>query len=290
MEKLIGVGFVLLSSTAFGVMPLFAHLTANSGADLVTTLFGRFTVAALALWLIVYLRKLPLPLPQNRLPLLAIGGVLFVGQSLCYFGALTLIPAGLVAMLLYLYPTIVAIVTVALGDEPLTRPKLIALSLATLGVALAVGPERAGSPLGLLLGFGTAIIYASYVIIISRILRSEPSALVCLTWVMSGAALVYGILGTLQGWTPPQNNLGWLGLVALGLICTALAAVTLFAGVQKIGATTASTLSTWEPIVTVATASLFLGEQLPPLGILGGGFIMVAVLLLAFQPPESHPE
>ncbi|MGA1603584.1 MAG: EamA family transporter, partial [Prochlorothrix sp.] len=55
-----------------------------------------------------------------------------------------------------------------------------------------------------------------------------------------------------------------------------------------VGATTASTLSTWEPVVTVITASLFLGERLSSLGMLGGGLIMVAVLILTVQPLEPH--
>lgn len=56
----------------------------------------------------------------------------------------------------------------------------------------------------------------------------------------------------------------------------------------SVRATTASTLSTWEPVVTVITASLFLGERLSSLGMLGGGLIMVAVLILTVQPLEPH--
>jgi len=61
------------------------------------------------------------------------GGDGYVGQSFCYFTALTMASAGLVAILLYLYPAIVTILSVLLFKERMTGLKILALILALVG-------------------------------------------------------------------------------------------------------------------------------------------------------------
>ena len=55
--------------------------------------------------------------------------------------------------------------------------------------------------------------------------------------------------------------------------------VTFFAGLERVGPSKASTLSTLEPVVSVGLAILVLGEALNPFQILGGGLILAAVLV-----------
>jgi drug/metabolite transporter (DMT)-like permease len=67
---------------------------------------------------------------------------------------------------------------------------------------------------------------------------------------------------------------------AIVLIATVLPVVTFLAGMERIGPTSAATLSTLEPVVTVVLAACLLGEMLRPITLLGGALILVAVLLL----------
>ena len=60
-----------------------------------------------------------------------------------------------------------------------------------------------------------------------------------------------------------------------------LAFLTFFAGLTRIGPTTASTLSTFEPIVAVALATIVPGETITPVQVPGGVFILVAVVILS---------
>lgn len=282
MQKLSGILLVLLSSTAFGITPLFAHLAYASGVDAITILWIRFSLTAIVLWSILILGKIPLPQPRHCLMLFGLGSLVFVGQSLGYFVALTLIPASLVALLLYLYPAIVMVLAIVFLKEPLTRIKLLTLALATTGVVLTVGINRTESLWGVVVGFGTAILYAVYVLLMSQIVKRQGSVLPCLTWVMSGACLMYSGLVCVRGAVFPQfphQWTGWLAILSIALICTVLAPLSLFEGIKRIGATTGSTLSTWEPVVTVITAAIFLGEKLSPLGLFGGGLILLAVFL-----------
>ena len=57
------------------------------------------------------------------------GGGLYAGMSLCYFHGLRNIPAGLVALLLYLYPVIVTILARLILHERVTPLRLLAIAL-----------------------------------------------------------------------------------------------------------------------------------------------------------------
>jgi drug/metabolite transporter (DMT)-like permease len=62
----------------------------------------------------------------------------------------------------------------------------------------------------------------------------------------------------------------------------------LFTGIERVGAPTASILSTAEPVVTVALAMVFLGEALSPIEALGALTVLGAVRLLQASPSRSR--
>jgi drug/metabolite transporter (DMT)-like permease len=74
------------------------------------------------------------------------------------------------------------------------------------------------------------------------------------------------------------------------VVCTVGAVSLFFAGLKRVGPTSASILSTVEPVVTVILAFLVFGELLGPLQLLGGAFVIVAVLVLASYRPRETVE
>ena len=91
---------------------------------------------------LLILRREPLPRGGTLVRLVGMGALGYVGQSFCYLTAIKYASAGLVALLLYLYPTFVAILSADLPQrQGSSRLKVIALGLATLGAALTVNPQ-----------------------------------------------------------------------------------------------------------------------------------------------------
>jgi O-antigen/teichoic acid export membrane protein len=85
---------------------------------------------------------------------------------------------------------------------------------------------------------------------------------------------------TLAGW-------GWLAGIA---VVSTVAAVSLFfAGLKRVGPTTASILSTVEPVVTVLLAFLVFGETLGAVQLVGGGLVLAAVLALYARLGPGRP-
>jgi len=71
----------------------------------------------------------------------------------------------------------------------------------------------------------------------------------------------------------------WLGVLGVGIVSTALAVQTFYAGVRRIGAAQASLVSTVEPVYTIVLATLLFGELLTPIQLLGGILVISAVIL-----------
>jgi drug/metabolite transporter (DMT)-like permease len=280
MHYLIGVFLILISGSSFGTLAIFARLAYEDGVTPITLLFLRFGIASLCMLLLMWLKRIPIPHGWVLLGLALMGGIGYVGQALSYFTALTLIPAGLVALLLYLYPAIVTILAVIILKERISTWKIIALFIALGGTVLTIGPAGGGHLLGIIFGLGAAFIYSIYILVGSKITK-QMTPVQSSTVVIVSAATVSSGLVAINGPAFPETASGWASIVAIALISTVLAIVTFFAGLERVGPTNASTLSTVEPAVTVVLAAMVLGETISFFRIIGGTMIVLAVIILA---------
>jgi drug/metabolite transporter (DMT)-like permease len=217
--------------------------------------------------------------------LVLLGAVGYGGQAFTFFTALTLAPAGLVALLLYLHPALVALLAAAFLHERLTTWKLAALALALAGMTLTVAPALGGdaggaSSAGIAFGVAAATIYAVYIVAGTRLARhAAPLAMAAI--VIASAAAVFVVAAAWRGPRWPQDADGWAAVAAIALVSTVAAITLFFAGLERIGPVRASTLSTVEPLFTVALAAIVLGETIAPVQLAGGVLILAAVVVLA---------
>jgi drug/metabolite transporter (DMT)-like permease len=272
----------LASGAAFGAMAIFGKLAYGAGANAGTLLALRFTLAALLFWAIVGARGATIR-RRDVATGLALGGCGYALQAGCYFAALERIDAGLLSLLLYTFPALVAAAAVALGRERMDGRRLIALALASGGLALVVAAAGAGAldPTGAALGLAAAIVYSAYILISDGIVGGmRPDVLTAL--VCTGAALPLTAGSALLGELRPGDltTAGWGWIACLAVVSTVAAISLFFAGLRRVGPTTASILATVEPLATVALAWLVFGETLGPVQLVGGACVLAAVLAL----------
>jgi len=283
--RLAGIAFVVASATAFGAMAIFARYAYADGVDTATLLALRFVIAGAFLIGTCAVAGVAWPRGRDLATLVALGAVGYAAQAASFFTALTLAPAGLVALLLYVNPAIVALLAAWRGHDRLGHRMLVALAVAIAGTALTVGPALAGSPgdthpAGVALGLLAALVYAVY-IVVSTGVASRVDPLAMSTVVIASAAVPFTALALARGPSLPASAAGWLAILAIALVSTLAAITWFFAGLKRIGPTRASTLSTVEPAVTVALAAIFLGERISAVQMAGGALILAAVVLLA---------
>lgn len=276
----VGVAYVAASALCFGSMPVFARRAYADGVDPSTLLLLRFGVAAAVVWVLFLVRRARLPRGRGLAMLVGMGALGYAGQAFSYFTALTLASAGLVALLLYLYPALVALLSWLVLRHPLTRLQLAALGMALLGSLLTIGRAGDGAPLGIALALLAALIYSVYILVGAR-LPADVTPTASTAVVTSSAALVYAAVAAVAGVRLPASAGGWLAVLAVAVVGTVLAIVFFLAGLERLGAVRTSVYSTLEPAFTLGLAALLLGEQVTPLRLGGGLLILGAVLLLA---------
>ena len=278
MSRLVGMMLVALSAAGFATLPLFGRYAYADGMDALTILFFRFSLAATLMLALFILRREHLPRGTALLRLIGMGALGYVGQAFAYLTALKYASAGLVALLLYLYPVFVALLAALVLHEPLTSVKGLALGLALVGTALTVGPAG-GQALGALLAVAAAAIYSVYIIVGTDVMK-HVSAVQSSAVIFAAAGVTSGILMAVNGPRLPATGAGWTAITSIVLIATVLPVVAFLSGLDRIGPTNAAMLSTLEPVVTVLLATWWLNETLKPVTWLGGGLILIAVLLL----------
>ena len=260
-------------------MAIFARGAFAAGANVAGLLAGRFAIAGaiLAILLVATGRRFPRGRPLAVA--MAMGGIGYVGQAACFFAALQYASAGLVALLLYVYPTIVVLLSAAFLHERLTGMKLALLALSFAGLALMLGGGT-GTPTGIGLGLAAAGIYSVYILVGSRELAGTDAlasaAVTCLS-----AAATLGIGSFFIDTRLPGSWWGWASVAALGIVGGVIAILAFFAGLKRVGPSVASVVSTFEPVATAALAWLILGETLTPGQLAGGALVIVSAALLA---------
>ena len=260
-------------------MAVLAPVAYNAGTNPITLLFLRFTIAGLAMTITMIVQGVEFPKGRLLLGLVLMGGVWYVVQSLAYFTALTMASAGLVVLLLYLYPALVTLISAVVLKERITKPKLSALGLALVGTILTIGPSGEGESLGILLALSAALLYATYIVVGDRVMK-QVKALPATTVIMLAAGVSYGGMVAVQGFQPPRATTGWIDIIATA-ISSIIALGTFFAGLERVGSSNAASLSTVEPFVTVGLAALLLNERIEPVRLAGGFCILIAVVFLA---------
>jgi len=290
-QRLAGIAFVVSSATAFGAMAIFARYAYGDGVDTATLLALRFSIAGAVLVLACIVTGAAWPRGRDLATLVALGAIGYACQAASFFTALTLAPAGLVALLLYLNPAIVAVLAAWRGHERLVARTIVALVVALAGTALTVGPALSGGgnqdvqAAGVALGVLSALIYAVY-IVASTGVTSRVDPLAMSTVVIASAAVPFAAIALVRGPALPATAVGWSAIVAIALVSTVAAITWFFAGLKRIGPTQASTLSTVEPAVTVALAAIVLDERIAAIQLAGGALICAAVVLLARAGPR----
>jgi drug/metabolite transporter (DMT)-like permease len=278
----------LASAVAFGAMGIFGKLAYDEGATVGTLLAIRFVVAAVLFWALVVgtgtARQLRTLSGRDVGVAFALGAVGYSAQAGAYFAALQRLDASLLSLLLYTFPAMVTVAAIALGRERASRRTGAALVFASAGLFLVLAGAGAGAldPLGTLLGITAAVVYTTYILtsagLAERVGPLLLSALVC-----TGAATTLS-LGSIAGGDMHLGHVsaagfGWLAGIAV--VSTVGAVSLFFAGLKRVGPTTASILSTAEPVTTVVLAFLAFGESLGPVQLAGGALVLGAVLVLS---------
>ncbi|HET9750551.1 MAG TPA: DMT family transporter [Casimicrobiaceae bacterium] len=240
--------------------------------------------------------RVPLTL-RDAIMITALGFVGYYVASWLDFLGLQYVTASLERLVLFLYPTIVVVLSAMFLRQPITRSAIGALVLSYAGIALAVWHdiritgETGEIVLGTVLVFASALGYAVYLVGAGGIIaRLGSSRFIAFAMLSSTVFIVVHFLLTrpLTALAVPWS-VQWLAF-AMALLCTVLPTWMTAESIRLIGASTASLVGSLGPIFTIGLGAVMLGEPVNLLQLAGAALVLAGVMVVSRRPlPRPMP-
>ena len=294
-RRLGGLVRVLAAAGAMGTLGPVAAIAYAEGMSAPTLSALRAAIGAAILTGLMLSRRQPsvslARLPRRQRVLLVVAVTLNGLMNLVLFLAFGAMAVGLVMVIYYCYPVLVALMSAALGRERLTSLRMVALAVACAGLALVLGsqlgPGAHATAAGLALAGIASSCHAVYLVAIRGGFDDVP-AVQATSLVLGGGLVISGAAalltegaGVLGEWL--ASPVAWAAIGCAGTL-GALPKVWVIGGVRLIGSTRAAVAMTVEPVVAVLVAALALGQRLTPGEVVGGAGILIAVVLVQLPP------
>lgn len=293
--RLVGILLAIGGVVAFSIRPLLIKIAYVCAPDPVTLLALRMIFSlpfflAAALW--VGRRGATTPLQRrDMLHVAALGFIGYYLASFLDFLGLQYVSAGLGRLILFLYPTIVVLLSALFLGQRVRPRDAAALVICYAGISLvlsvAIG-HNPNLPLGAALVFAGSVMYAVYLVagteVIHRVGALRFSAYALL--VASLCAIVQFLaVRPLSALALPVEV--YVVAFVMATVSTVLPVFMTSEALRRIGANHVAILGALGPVTTVFLGWLGLDEQLAPLQILGGILVLMGVVLVSVKPART---
>jgi len=267
----------------------------DASVDAITLLTLRMLYSApLFLAMAAWARRAPGAPPTSRadwMRLIWLGCIGYYLASLLDFMGLQYITASLERLVLFLYPTVVVLLSALLLGQPVTRRAAAALMLSYAGIAVVFWHDlrftgNAGATLaGGGLVFLSAILYALYLVQAGGVI-ARLGSLRFIAWAML-ASTVFVVAQFLL--TRPLSALAVPGRIhalslAMAIISTVLPTWLIAESIRRMGANAASLIGSLGPVFTIGLGAMILGEPVHAIQLAGAALVLGGVMLVTVKP------
>lgn len=284
---------MLISAVAFSGKPVLVKAAYQYGVDTTTLLALRMLFAAPLFVIMAWWAGRPATVISLR-EIFGITALGFLGYYLSSFldlAGLQYISAGFGRLILYLYPTLVLLMSAVFLKQPLRGMQLASLALSYAGIALVfsaearLGDDLALTVLGAVLVFCSAVTYATYLVAGSRLVHRFGS----MRFTAYASLIATGfVLAHFLAMRPVRalmvDNEVYALVAVLAVFSTVLPLWLMSEGLKRIGASQASLVGCVGPLATMAFAWAFLGEAMTLAQLAGATLVLAGVLIISLKP------
>lgn len=286
MKKYISYIFVILSAVCWGFIGFSNRMLTEAGVTLGNRVFIRNFGTLLVLTVVFALfHRQVFRIKLRHLPIFLCSGLISIlTLSLVYFQCQTMCSLSVAAVLLYLAPSFVVLLSAILWKTPLTGRKIAALVVSLTGCVLVSGilsGEAAASLGGIALGVASGLCYASYTIFAHYgLAHYESYTMIYWTFLVAGLGSIF--FADLPALLPVfQQPKGIFGALSVVIVATVLPYIFYTKGLEGVESGRASIITSIEPVVETLVGIFVFREALNVWTVLGVGCVLGAVALLA---------
>ena len=295
----IGILFALLAAIGFSFKAILVKFAYRYNIDAETLLALRMTLALpfyLAIGLFARHEQRSPMQTRDWLWMVWLGFVGYYLSSYLDFLGLNHISSGLERLILFLYPTMVIVISAIFLKKPITLRTMIALALCYGGIGLAGGHDLGSNVvsrheiiIGSALVFAAAVAYALYLIgnglVVGRLGSLQVTA-----WASSFACLFS--IGQFVLIRPVETLFNhvwqlWVIILVMVVVSTVAPVWMVSEAIRRIGAGPVSMTSAMGPVVTIGLGWLMLNEPFGWNQFFGAALVIGGVWVISRQKSET---
>ena len=273
-----GLLFALASASLYGFNIVYARIASFAGASGSAIVVYRVFLMLVLVGIVAAVTRSSLKAAREERGTLLLLGVSTAFVGLCYLSSVAFIPVTVAAVVFYTFPILIVLASPFVEGTRLTPPLLGVVALATLGVALVVGPA-----FGVLDWHGLALAFAASIATAIQFFaaaRCRRTGVIAKTFwihllVLPTAALISLAAGQLA---PPSALALAPFAVAMTIGGYIIGFVLQFVALGRITAVAAGIIYCAEPVVAALSSALILNETLAPLQVAGGALVLAAII------------
>ena len=288
-----GYLYVICCAFSFGLIPTLAKITYDEGASLEIVVFFRIFAGSLFMgfWSVFSYRKNLIKVVSQSFHvfnksiafLVFLIGIFIAGMGLGYLGSYKFIPVSLSVLLFFTFPFWVLMINFLIDGVSVKPLKILAFILAFFGLSLCLGPNWDLLDIrGISLVLIGSLCSAGMIVGASKATKVISMHNLIFFSNTIGAIIVGLILFLSDSFSLSHSPSGWLGIFSICILFT-IGQFSLFSATKYIGSAQASVMLNIEPLVTIATAILLLGERLIFSQVVGVTVILIALLMASLE-------
>jgi drug/metabolite transporter (DMT)-like permease len=289
-QYFIGYLLAILAALGFSSKAIFVKLAYQDQVDAVNLLALRMAYSLIFFALTAlhhYRNKQSPPITRQQGAAIILLGVLgYYLSSLFDFIGLQYISASLERLILFLYPTLVVILSAIFLNHPTGRREILALTLSYTGIAVVFGGESQWQNeqfwQGSLWIFGSTLSYSLYLIGTGEIVKSVGASRFTAYAMLVACAATLLHFSVTHPWSDVQQpfRVQFLALM-MAIFSTVVPVFMLSSAIQRIGSSRTSLIGSLGPVSTLFLAVYVLGEQLGAQQIIGALLVLLGVFSLS---------
>ena len=284
-QKTLRWGYIagIISGITYGMNPLFGVPVINKGLDVNSLLFYRYGVATVLMFAFMFISKKPIKITWKQFCLMMLLGVLFTGCSITLFEAYKYIPSGIATSILYVYPIMVALIMMFLGQFP-SWQTWVSIFAGVVG-AILLSLKGTGGFIdwrGIALVVASGLCYTLFIVIVnqSKQIKALPNLTLTFYCFLMGSIMLFVLSGFGVKLNSVPDAVSWLNVLGLAVLPTTIATITLAASTKAVGATKCSVLGILEPLTAIFIGTIVFKEPFTFNVAIGVALVLFAILFM----------
>ena len=265
------------SMIIFGTIGLFSKSIAVTSGELA---LYRAILAAILIggYFLISGKKIDFKAIKKEIVLLLLSGMAMGINWILLFESYKHTTISIATLSYYFAPVIVMVVCPFLFREKITKKQLLCFVMSTLGLVLIIGFDGSNGGnnhiLGIMLGLGAAVFYATVILFNKFIKKVEGIHRTFLQFLAAIVILIPYVFLTGDLKIGELDPKGWICLLTVGLLHTGITYCMYFSAMKELKGQEVAILSYLDPLVAVLISVVILGEPMTLVQLLGGILIL----------------